>query len=179
MLVKWWLLAIPHYAVVAIFAGGFGFGAWDHERWAWSSSKGGLIGLVVLFAGVVLLVRTNAMVCPPRDASALFVVGGIAALLAFGMLAGGCELVAVDQTHRDESGFLMSPTEEFTTPTYAIVSESAQHVEGAERVVDTFLGTVRIRSKSERSVFVGIGSEKEADAYLKGVEHDVVTDFEG
>jgi hypothetical protein len=54
-LVKWWLLALPHYLVVAVFAGG----AWAglnaaNDDWAWSSG-GGLIGLLVLIAGIVLL----------------------------------------------------------------------------------------------------------------------------
>jgi Domain of unknown function (DUF4389) len=54
-LVKWWLLALPHYLVVAVFAGGAwaGFNAANHDG-AWSSG-GGLIGLLVLIAGVVLL----------------------------------------------------------------------------------------------------------------------------
>jgi hypothetical protein len=54
-LVKWWLLAIPQYLVVGVFAGG----AWaglnavgDNGGW---TSGGGLIGLLVLIAGVVLL----------------------------------------------------------------------------------------------------------------------------
>ena len=42
VLVKWWLLALPQYLVVAVFAGG----AWP---------VGGLIGLLVLIAGVILL----------------------------------------------------------------------------------------------------------------------------
>jgi hypothetical protein len=54
-LVKWWLLALPHYLVVSVFAGG----AWGgvnaaNDNLAWSSG-GGLIGLLVLIAGVVLL----------------------------------------------------------------------------------------------------------------------------
>jgi hypothetical protein len=55
VLVKWWLLALPHYLVVAVFAGGAWAGfnmADDHGAW---SSGGGLIGLLVLIAGVVLL----------------------------------------------------------------------------------------------------------------------------
>jgi hypothetical protein len=55
VLVKWWLLALPHYLVVAVFAGGAwaGFNAAnDHSGW---TSGGGLIGLLVLIAGVVLL----------------------------------------------------------------------------------------------------------------------------
>jgi hypothetical protein len=55
VLVKWWLLAIPQYIVVGIFAGG-AWGAWnatnDHSAWTWA---GGLIGLLVCFAAVVLL----------------------------------------------------------------------------------------------------------------------------
>jgi hypothetical protein len=54
VLVKWWLLALPHYLVVAVFVGG----AWTattgaSSEWIWSS--GGLVGLLVLFAGVALL----------------------------------------------------------------------------------------------------------------------------
>ena len=55
VLVKWWLLALPHYLVVAVFAGG----AWAglnaaSDDWAWTSG-GGLIGLLAFIAGVVLL----------------------------------------------------------------------------------------------------------------------------
>jgi len=55
VLVKWWLLALPQYLVVAVFAGG----AWGAMQgaggdWSWSSG-GGLIELLVFIAGVVLL----------------------------------------------------------------------------------------------------------------------------
>jgi Domain of unknown function (DUF4389) len=53
VLVKWWLLALPHYLVVAVFAGG-AWATWTgHNQWMWSSA--GLIGLLVFFAGIVLL----------------------------------------------------------------------------------------------------------------------------
>lgn len=52
VLVKWWLLAIPHYIVVAFFDGGFGH--------FWGP---GLIGVLVLFAAVVLLFKGRY----PRD----------------------------------------------------------------------------------------------------------------
>ncbi len=53
-LVKWWLLAIPHYLVIALFLGGAGVALdnGDNDLTVWSS---GLIGLLVLVAGVVLL----------------------------------------------------------------------------------------------------------------------------
>jgi len=108
----------------------------------------------------------------------LIVVGVIAGLFAFAFLAGGCALVAVDQTQRDDDGYLMSPSVAFQTPTYAIVSESAElHTSGAQWALDTFLGTVRIRSKSVRPVFVGIGPAAEVDRYLANIQRDEVTDL--
>ncbi len=52
VLVKWWLLAIPHYLVVALLVGGTGyyFSSADHR-----SGSAGLIPLLVLVAGVLLL----------------------------------------------------------------------------------------------------------------------------
>lgn len=48
VLVKWWLLAIPHYLVIALFGGG------THVAGA-----GGLIALLVVIAGVVLLFKDH------------------------------------------------------------------------------------------------------------------------
>ena len=246
VLVKWWLLAIPHYIVVGLFLGG-GYAVAEATDWIWVVGfELGLIGTLVLFAAVALLfttryprgifdfvlgldrwvarvvvyaglmtdsyppfrldqggediapVPTEAPLPPAAETAAvapapvepererggagrvvLIVIGSIAAVLAFGALASGCALVAIDQTQRDDDGFLMSPDEDFRTSAYAIVSESADlDAEGAEWALDSFLGTVRIRSDSNRSVFVGIGPESEVDGYLEGVEHDVVTDLE-
>ncbi len=46
MLVKWWLLAVPHYLVVALFMGGTGWAAYHY---------GGLVCVLAVIAGVVLL----------------------------------------------------------------------------------------------------------------------------
>jgi Domain of unknown function (DUF4389) len=54
VLVKWWLLALPQYLVVAVFAGG-AWAAWSGADNAWMWSSGGLIGLLVFFAGIMLL----------------------------------------------------------------------------------------------------------------------------
>jgi hypothetical protein len=56
VLVKWWLLAIPHLLVVALLAGAWtGFGLRDGQWW-FGLAGGGVIGLLVLVAAVVLLV---------------------------------------------------------------------------------------------------------------------------
>ena len=55
VLVKWWLLALPHYLVVAIFAGG-AWASWSGTGGMWGNvTSGGLIGLLVCFAGLSLL----------------------------------------------------------------------------------------------------------------------------
>jgi hypothetical protein len=54
VLVKWWLLAIPHYLVVAIFTGG-AWSIWSGDGGVLYATAGGLLGLLVLFAGVALL----------------------------------------------------------------------------------------------------------------------------
>lgn len=51
VLVKWWLLAIPHYLIVAVFVGGGSYVVHESVR----NSTGGLIGLMVLVAGIALL----------------------------------------------------------------------------------------------------------------------------
>jgi hypothetical protein len=242
VLVKWWLLAIPQYLVAGIFLGSGWWVAEQADDWD-TGFHGGLITLLVLFAGIALLFQARyppgifdfvlgldrwvarvaayatlmtdryppfrleqggadpgdappapAIVPPaapvaPAMAPAeqrggagrvvLIVLGAIAAILAFGLLAGGGALVAVDQTQRDDDGFLMSPSEDFRSPTYAIVSESADiDSGGAEWALDHFLGTVRIRSESESPVFIGIARERDAAPYLVGIERDVVTDLD-
>jgi hypothetical protein len=53
-LVKWWLLAIPHYIVIAIFLGG-GFGSTDMDN----TSNPSLIFILVLIALIGLLFTRN------------------------------------------------------------------------------------------------------------------------
>jgi hypothetical protein len=259
VLVKWWLLAIPHYILLGIFLGGAGSAAGSAQDWGgwhwWYG--GGLIWALVLFAAIALLfmaryprglfdfvlgldrwvarvvayaglmtdayppfrldqggddpagaaaVRADAPAAPeaiaapgepqpaaqtlaappaaaprPRGAAgrvALIVVGVVTALLSLALLAGGTTLVVVDQTQRDDDGFLMSPSEDFSTATYAIVSESADvDFGGSESAARAILGDVRIRSESDRDVFVGIARDTDVEEYLNGVEHSVVTDI--
>ena len=58
-------------------------------------------------------------------------------------------------------------------------SERADNdADGSERALDSFLGTVRVRSESDRALFVGIGPAAEVQRYLEGVEQDVVSGFD-
>jgi uncharacterized protein DUF4389 len=57
-LIGWWLLGIPQYCVAGIFAGGLGSVGWDATRdWSAAPGWGGLIGLLVFVAAIVLLFR--------------------------------------------------------------------------------------------------------------------------
>ena len=58
VLVKWWLLAIPQYAIVAVFAGGAAYTRTGGSGHTWPADilSGGLIGLLVCFAAITLLV---------------------------------------------------------------------------------------------------------------------------
>ena len=52
VLVKWWLLAIPHYIVVGVFIGGSSYAASQAAQPLLFS--GGLVGILVLVAAVIL-----------------------------------------------------------------------------------------------------------------------------
>ncbi|MFD8496083.1 DUF4389 domain-containing protein [Amycolatopsis sp. NPDC059657] len=56
VLVKWWLLAIPHYLVTGLFVGGGTLLVWQSGNRDFQWAGGGLVGILVLVAGVVLLV---------------------------------------------------------------------------------------------------------------------------
>lgn len=234
VLVKWWLLAIPQYIVVAVFAGGGTWFAWNDGGDAFRFG-GGLIGVLVLI-GVVALLFTGrypqsifdlvlglnrwalrvatyaglmtdryppfrldmgghepgALAVPPRVGPGavakpsgwsvgrilLVVFGSITTLIAAGILAGGGAIVVVDQTQRDDAGYLVSPTRTFSTSTYALVSDKIEGgLDGPDWVYRDFLGTVELKSESSKPVFVGIARESDVQSYLGGVSRAEVTDL--
>jgi hypothetical protein len=59
VLVKWWLLAIPHYILLAVFLGWGGGGSWEGDEWHGGGSWPGLIYVLVFFALIALLFTTR------------------------------------------------------------------------------------------------------------------------
>lgn len=53
VLVKWWLLAIPHFLIVGVFTSGFGMIQWG-DGWR-AGASGGLLAVLVLIVAVALL----------------------------------------------------------------------------------------------------------------------------
>jgi Domain of unknown function (DUF4389) len=238
VLVKWWLLAIPHYLVVAFFVGGGTWLVWQDGETAFRYG-GGLIGVLVLIAVVALLftgryprtifdlvlglnrwaIRVAAyaglmtdryppfrldmggsepgavIIGPPPPGVApvgsvahpsrwtagrilLTVFGSIATLVAAGLVAAGGAVVTLDQSQRGSDGYLMSPTNTFTTATYALVSERIDiGLNGPDWLYRDFLGTVQLRSESTKAVFVGIGRASDVDRYLGNVRRAEVTNL--
>ena len=54
-MVKWWLLAIPHYLIAGVFTSGLIWWATEMDGNSVLQVGGGLIGLLVVIAGVALL----------------------------------------------------------------------------------------------------------------------------
>lgn len=233
VLVKWWLLAIPHYLIVAVFAGG----AWFAGRQAWFGNAG-LISILVLVAAVVLLftgrypralfdfiLGLNRWVLrvalyaglmtdeyppfhldtggdepgtlavqtaePGATTSALrsgwtggritsVVIGSVIALTSLGFFAAGGVGLYAHTALRDAAGYVTSSPESFSTSTYAVTSDRMRLDIGGAEVAGSLLGDVRLRvtpTSGGRPAFVGIGPTADAEAYLGGVAHVVVSDL--
>ena len=254
VLVKWWLLALPHYLIVALLVGGTGiyFGTAGDQGGLWTA---GLIPLLVLVAGVIVLftggyprplfdlilglnrwvlrvagyaaLMTDAYppfqldqgghadgaaaavdVVPagasppdspptsqpdgpppatPHPAAPLgwstgrivsLVLGCLVALGSVGLVLGGLSLVVVDQTSRDDNGFLMTPAQTFTSATYAIASADIEM--HADAPVDltpaSLLGDAKLTATAADGgeVFIGVATAGHARAYLADIEHQTV-----
>jgi hypothetical protein len=237
VLVKWWLLAIPHYLILGILLGWPWF-AWHEGPWRWPWGGGGLIGLLVLFAGVALLFTDSyprsifdlvmglnrwalrfaayaglmtdtyppfrldmgeaeagsvtGSELPPTGAPSgetrrgqrvgrilMLIFGSLAVLVGLALAIGGGVITWADQTQRDADGFLMIPAVHLATNSYALVSDRYEiRLEGPDWLYTRdLLGSVRLRSESAQTVFVGIALASEVSGYLGGVEHTVVTDL--
>jgi hypothetical protein len=112
--------------------------------------------------------RTPVSWGPGRVASV--VLASLGGLIALAAIAAGATGIVLDQTQRDATGYLMTPSQAYSTNTYALVSASYRGGTSNDWfVVRDLLGTVRIRVTAGRPVFVGIAPESDVRAYLGNV----------
>ena len=114
----------------------------------------------------------------------MIVVGALLALIGFGLLAGSTAGVVTYATQRTDGYFqtgevrLASATSAITSDQVDLESEPGD----ADWLIDRgALGSVRLTIDPGRSgtpIFAGIGPSADVAAYLDGVSHDVIRDFE-
>jgi Domain of unknown function (DUF4389) len=103
----------------------------------------------------------------------LIVVGSIVGLVALGLIAAGVVVIWADHTQRDAAGYFTSDPHRFQADSYAITKEGVK-LSGIPSGIDiSDLARIRLRAVSEgrQPVFVGIGRERDVDAYLAAVAH--------
>ena len=114
---------------------------------------------------------------------ALLIIGGLIALLALGLLAGGSVLMWADRALRDTSGYLTSPTTQLSVPSYAIATTNLDVAVSAPEwhVAQDALGTVRLTADATTgsTLFIGIAPRGDLLQYLNGVAYDEVSDLFG
>src|SRR4051812_33912377 len=97
--------------------------------------------------------------------------------------AGGRRLPALGRSHRREDGYLTTPTERFTTSTYALTRTRLEvDADGPDWLWNAnWSGKIRIRGESApggQLLFIGIGPEAVVARYLGSVAHANVEEIE-
>jgi hypothetical protein len=109
------------------------------------------------------------------------VVGILVLLPAIGLTLAGGLLLWADGPARDDSGYLFSASDTFSSGGYAITSSSIDLTTGADWVpVSSALGHARTQvtgTDSGHEVFVGIARVGDANGYLGSVDRTIVTDL--
>jgi hypothetical protein len=108
----------------------------------------------------------------------VIVLGVIIALLGVACAGSGAAVAAAVGT----DGWIESDEGQLDTPTHALVSEVADIADQDEDAAE-FFDRVDLRLRvtvttTDKDVFFGVGPAGDVDAYLAGVEHDVVDDID-
>ena len=106
------------------------------------------------------------------------VLGVLLLIPALGVLAGGGVLLWADTAGRNGDGYVLSPTDTFTTDGHVLVSERIDLSTGADWLpLSSTLGTARVDITGvapSSDVFVGIAPVADASRYLDGVSGTVI-----
>ena len=112
---------------------------------------------------------------------ASIVAGGVAAVLAVGLIAAGAVLLWGD-SKKDDHGYLSTGKERYAASTYALASDNLDvDLDGAGWTMDRDdLGNVRlaVESTAGKPVFVGIARTSDVSDYLRSTSYPSVTDVD-
>jgi hypothetical protein len=79
---------------------------------------------------------------------------------------------------RDGDGYFTSPTETFTGGGYAIAMKTVDISDTPEWAFsDAGLDSVRVKAHGDRPLFIGIARAADLERYLRGTEHDEVSEL--
>lgn len=110
------------------------------------------------------------------------VVGSLLALLALGLLVTGIVALIINETQRDNAGYIVTDTVELETQSYAVVSTGINVAGSPDWVqVERVTGEIelRVEGAGDTPVFVGMAREQDARDYLAGLSYDEVTRIGG
>jgi predicted ribosomally synthesized peptide with SipW-like signal peptide len=113
---------------------------------------------------------------------AAIVAGGVAVVLAVGLIAGGA-LALWGDSKTDDQGYLSTGKDRYATSTHALATDNLDiDLDGAGWVMDRDddLGDVRlaVESSAGKPVFVGIARTSDVTDYLSGSSYTSVTDVD-
>jgi hypothetical protein len=112
---------------------------------------------------------------------AAIVAGGVAAVLAVGLIAAGALLLWGD-AKKDDQGYLSTGKDRYAASTYALASDNLDvDLDGAGWVMDhDDFGNIRlaVESSAGKPVFVGIARTSDVSDYLGGSSYTSVTDVD-
>ncbi|MGO4691810.1 DUF4389 domain-containing protein [Glaciibacter sp. 2TAF33] len=108
----------------------------------------------------------------------LLVIGTILGLVGTGLCAAGIAFTVASAAQRDD-GFFTSPTETFSSGSYALTSPSLDVADGLKAATGApfDIATLRLEATSNdpnREVFIGIAPRTDVDAYLSRVHHSEI-----
>ena len=112
-----------------------------------------------------------------KDGAGTWVVtaAGVASLVLAAVLAlGAAALWTAKETMPDDDGFFTTPAATCSTDSFAITSAKLHmHLAGGDEMTPSSMfgdGRVKVESKHESELFVGVAPSGEVDRYLQGVE---------
>jgi hypothetical protein len=88
-------------------------------------------------------------------------------------LAGTVALAA--NVLRDGDGYFNSPTETFTSGGYAIALKSVDISDAPQWALSAGLSSVRVKAHDNHPLFVGVARAADLERYLRGTQHDDVS----